>query len=163
MEPVSAHGLVPVTRDFHQATGVRGTRRTRVRSSGVDGVAPGEDDWIVVIVELIRKEEGAGKAVVLRSVMAVVFVSGDCMNAETSVLILENGKFVVETEEDWFAVTYLHELGRNASVVSPELVSVLVRQVRVKPRWKRSRRVDAGILGRRNTRIVSVIDLSPFH
>ena len=117
----------------------------------------------MIIVKLVREEEGTGEAVILRTVMSIVFVSRDCMNAEASVLILENGKFVVEAEEDRLAVAYLHELGRNGSVVSPGFHRGLGRQIRVKLERDRTGRVNARILVRRNTRIVSVIGFRPFH
>src|SRR6185369_3652039 len=53
VEPVGAHGLVPVTGDLVKTAGVRGTRRHNVRGSRVDGVTTGQDDRIVIIVELV--------------------------------------------------------------------------------------------------------------
>ena len=61
---------------------------------GVDAVAPGQDDWVVIVVELVREEEGAGKAVVLRPVMSVVFVRRNRVDAEAAVLVLVNGSLL---------------------------------------------------------------------
>ena len=125
-----------------------GRRRLEIGGGGVDGVMPGQHDWIVIVVELVREEVCAGEAVVLRSVMAVVLVSRDRMNTEAAVLALLSREPVVKAEQDGLAVAHLHELGRNGSVVSPGLHRGLRGQVRVKLERDRGGRVDAGILER---------------
>src|SRR3569832_2460387 len=69
----------------------------------------------------------------------------------------------MKAEEDWLSIPDQHELGRNGSVVSPDLVDLLCRQIRVELERNRSRRVDTRIHGRRNLWVVSGIGLSAFH
>src|SRR6185295_12287800 len=95
VEPVSAHGLVPVARNFIKATRVRWARRHYVLGGVVDGVTASEDDRVVIVVELVREEECASKAVVLRAVMPVMFVSRNRVHAKPAVLVLENGESVM--------------------------------------------------------------------
>ena len=85
-----------------------------IGGGGVDTVASREDDRVVIIVKLVGEKEGAGEAVVLRSVMAVVFVSRNGVEPEASVLVLMNRKLVTEAEEDWLAVAHHHEFRGNA-------------------------------------------------
>ena len=101
VEPVGAHRLVPVTRDLVKTAGIGRTGGAIISRCSIDTVPTREDDGIVIIVKLVREEEGAGKAVVLRSVMSVVFVSRNRVDAEASVLVLVNGESVTEAEEDW--------------------------------------------------------------
>src|SRR6185369_17984320 len=90
MEPVSAHRLVPVTGDLVKTAGIRRTGGARVSRCCIDRVATGEHDWVVIIVKLVREEECASKAVVLRSVMPVVFVRRNRVDSEATVLVLVN-------------------------------------------------------------------------
>ena len=47
---------------------------------------PGQNDWPVIVIELVGEEERAGKAVILRTVVSVVLVGGDGVASETIVL-----------------------------------------------------------------------------
>ena len=63
-----------------------GRARHAIGGAGVDAEVPGEHDRPVVVVELVREEERAGEAVVLRAVVAVVLVRRDGVAAEAAVL-----------------------------------------------------------------------------
>src|SRR6185295_18547394 len=162
VEPVSAHGLVPVTGNFIKTTRVRWARRHYVLSGVIDGVTASEDDRVVIIVELVREEVGPREAVIFRPVVSVVFVGRNRVHAKPAVVFLVYGESVVKAEQYWLAVAHLHELGRNGSVVSPDLVDLLSRQIRVKLQRDRSRRVDARIHVRRNLWIVGGVGLGAF-
>jgi hypothetical protein len=162
VEPMGAHGLVPVARNIEKAAGIGRPRGAWIRGAGVDGVAPGQDDGVVVVVELIGKEESACKAVVLRSVMSVVFVGRNRVNAETSVLVSVKRKLVVMAEDDGLAVAGDDQLRRNRPVERPHAVHGLGRQARVELQRDGSRRIDAGIQGRRDARVVGGIGLGAF-
>ena len=83
MEPVRAHGLVPVARDLLMPPVSVGAAGAGIGGVSVDAVEPGQDDWIVIVIELVGEEIGAGEAVVLRPVVPVVLVSRDACDARS--------------------------------------------------------------------------------
>src|ERR1700745_3888272 len=72
-----------------------------------------------------------------------MFVSGDRMPPETTVLPDIDGKFVVMAEQDRLTVTSQNQLGRDGSVESPHRQRSLRRQVGVK--LKRNIAVRVGL------------------
>jgi len=104
---------------------------------------PCEHDGPVVVVELVRKEEGAGEAVVLRPVMAVVLVRRDRVAPEAAVLRDVHRQTVMMPEQHGLPVSPLHELGWNRSVERPHRVRVLDRHPRMEARRNRLRLIDA--------------------
>ena len=74
----------------------------------------------MIVIELAREEECASKAVILRAMVAVVFVSGDRVPSEAVVLGHVSRQLVVMAEKDGLAVTSLNQLGRNGAVESPD-------------------------------------------
>src|SRR5439155_20257646 len=77
VEPVAAHGLVPVAGDLDDATVVGGAAGPGIGSGGIDGPAARQDDGIGVVVELAGEEIGSRETAVLGSVVAVVLVVRD--------------------------------------------------------------------------------------
>src|SRR5262249_58169863 len=100
VEPVTTHGFAPVSGDFRDAAAAVGTSGPEVGGVRVDGVTPGEDDGPVVIVELAGEKVGARETVVLRTVMAVVFVGRDRVPAKSPVLRDVGGQPVVVAEKE---------------------------------------------------------------
>src|SRR5262249_28921927 len=134
VEPVGAHGLVPVARHLVDATVVRGTTGPRIRRSGVDRPPAGQDHGVVVVVELAGEEERPREAVVLGSVMSVVLVRRDRVPAKAAVLGDVERQLVVVTEEDGLAVASHYQLRRQRTVERPQTERALSRQARMKPR-----------------------------
>src|SRR2546430_3533547 len=100
VEPVRAHGLVPVARDFVDAAVGSGAAGPTIGRGGVDVSPPGESDRIVVVVELAGEEEGPREAVILRPVVPVVLVDRDRVPPEAPVLPDVERQLVVMAEED---------------------------------------------------------------
>src|SRR6185295_11027803 len=86
VEPVGAHGLVPVARDLRDAAVVGGATGPDIGASGVDALVSGQDDGIVIIIELAGVEIGPGETVVFGPVVPVVLVGRDRMPPEAAVL-----------------------------------------------------------------------------
>ena len=57
-----------------------------IGSAGIDGSEAAQLDRPVIVIELVREEERAGEAVVLRAVVAVVLMSADGVTAKAVVL-----------------------------------------------------------------------------
>ncbi len=152
-----AHRLVPVAGDERQAAVVVRRARLRIDAVRVVGGAPREHDRPVVVVVLVREEERAGEAVVLRAVVAVVLVGGDRVAAEPAVLRHVRRQPVVMTEEDGLAVARLHELRRNRPVERPDRVRILHRQRRMEGQRHRRRRVDPGVERARHAGVVRAV------
>src|SRR5207248_9553725 len=85
VEPVRAHGLVPVAGHFGDAATVVGSAGAIIGSAGVDGGETGQHPRIVVIIKLVRPEISAGETVVFRAVMSVVLVGGQGEASEAAV------------------------------------------------------------------------------
>src|SRR5450432_4822705 len=100
MEPVRAHGFVPVARHLVDAAAVGGAAGSDVRAVAVDRVVPGQDDRPVVIVELAGKEKRAREAVVLRAVVAVMLMGGDGIDPEAAVVGCFGWQLIVVAEEN---------------------------------------------------------------
>ena len=158
VEPVRAHRFAPVARDLDEAAAVVGARRPAIGRGRVDRAHARQDDWIVVVVELAGEEEGAGEAVVLRAVVAVVLVRRDRVPPEAAVLPHVRGQSVVVAEQDAFPVPSQHQLGRQRAVEGPQRGRLLVRQAAMEVLLAARRRVDAAIQTRFDLRIVGVVE-----
>ena len=77
---------MPVARDIGDATAPVRRSGMPVRGAGVKAGESGQLDRPVIVIELARKEERSGEAVVLRAVVAVVLVGGDGVASEAAVL-----------------------------------------------------------------------------
>jgi len=111
VEPVGAHGLVPVPRAFVDTSAVGGAAAAGIRGVRVDAVVAGMADGPVVIVELAGEEVGSGEAVVLRPVVAVVLVGRDRVPSEAAILFRVGRESVVMAEENRLAVAAHDQLG----------------------------------------------------
>ena len=107
---------MPVARYSGEPAVVVRRRREGIGRVLVDRVQAGEQDRIVVVVELPGEEEGAGEAVVLRAVMSVVLVGRDGVAPEAGVAPDVERQAVVMAEQDAFAITAEQQLRRNRSV-----------------------------------------------
>jgi hypothetical protein len=88
VEPMRAHGLVPVAGDLVQAAIIRGAGCHGIAGVGVDRFQSRQHDRIVVVVKLAGEEIGASEAVVFCAVMAIVLMRGDRVPPETSISVL---------------------------------------------------------------------------
>src|ERR1051326_2921773 len=122
---------MPITGNFVNATVVCGTAGARIGCVKVDAGAAGENDWPMIVIELAREEERAGKAVVLRAVVAVVLVGGNGVPSEAVVLRDVSWQLVVMAEQDGLAIPSLDQLGRNGAIECPDRLGILHRHVRV--------------------------------
>ena len=77
---------MPVTGDFIDSAAVIRAAGARVRSVHVDAVMAGQNDGPVIVIELTREEECAGKAVIFCAVVSVVLVGRNCVATKTTVL-----------------------------------------------------------------------------
>ena len=119
VEPVAAHGLVPVARNLGVSAAIIGTAGHGIGGIGIDGVVSGQDDGPVIVVELSREKEGAGIAVIFGAMMSVVLVSTDRVTTEATILLHVDRKLVVMPEQDRLTVAPQHEFRRDGSVESP--------------------------------------------
>ncbi|MCZ7626763.1 MAG: hypothetical protein M5R38_14160 [Candidatus Methylomirabilis sp.] len=161
VEPVGAHGLVPVARVRHDAAVVIRGAAAGIGGVRIDGVVPGTEEWPVVVVELAGVEEGPGEAVILRTVVRVVLVGADGVPPEAPVLGHVGRELVVVAEEDRLIVAGERQLGRQRPVEGPQRQGVLVGQSRVEGRPKAGCGIDAGVEVCRHPRIVHGVDLGP--
>jgi hypothetical protein len=111
----------------------------------LDGVVSGQDDWPVVVVELVGKVVRAGEPVVLRPVVPVVLVGGGRVASEPPVQGDVSGKSVVIAEQDGLAISHLQQLGRECAIVGPKRQRILVWEVGMKARMKWLRAIDTRI------------------
>src|SRR5579862_563464 len=125
MEPVRAHGFVPVTRHLVDAAAVVGSACAGIGCSGVDGGESRQYPWPVVVIELIGPEVCAGKAVVLCAVVGIVLVRGEGESPKTTIVGDVRGQRIVVAEEHWLSVAHLRQLGRKGAVEGPDPVGVL--------------------------------------
>ncbi len=146
MEPVRAHGLVPVAPDVSIAKVERGANsrvaggRARPRVSGGERVVPGENHWPTVVVELSWEEEGLGEAVALRRIVTIVLVGAEGVEAETKIRSRVDGQPVVVAQEDGLAVPHAQELRREGPIKGPEGQRILDWEIRVELDRDASRR-----------------------
>src|SRR4029078_10584661 len=91
----------------------------------------GKHDGPVVVVELARKKERAGEAVVFRTVVAVMLVGRNRVPPEAVVLPHVVGQAVVMTEQQRLAGAAGCQLRRNGAVEGPDGVAVLRRPLRM--------------------------------
>src|SRR5579862_5422783 len=99
---------MPVARNFVDSTVAVGAAGARICSIGVHFKNSSQHDRPVIIVELVRIEECAGKAVILRTVMAVVLVRGDRMPSESIVLGYVSRQAIVMANEQRLTITSLN-------------------------------------------------------
>src|SRR5579864_7994446 len=111
---------MPVAWDLIDSTAVIRAAGARIRGIHVDAVMSGQNDWPVIIIELSREEECAGKPVILCAVVSVVLVRRNCVASKTTVQRYVSGKPVVVTENNRLAVAANRQLWRNGSVKSPD-------------------------------------------
>src|SRR5579884_1920544 len=83
---MSAHGFTPVARNLVNPAIISRTAGARVSCICVDGGETSQHNRPMIVIELVREEERAGKAVILRTVVAVMLVRGDRMPSKTIVL-----------------------------------------------------------------------------
>ena len=157
MEPVRAHRLVPVARHVHQAAGVSRRARHRIGRARVHLVMAREHDRPVVVVGLVRKEERAGEAVVLRAVMAVVLVRRDRVASEAVVRAHVHRQPVVVPEQHRLAVAHLAQLRRNRAVERPHRVPVLHRHLRMEAERQRLSLDQSRVCRARHLRVIDVV------
>ncbi len=120
VKPVGAHGFSPVARNLLDTALAIGAARPPVAGLCVDGVGSRQGDRPSVVIKLTREKERVGKAIALRRVVAVVFVGGQRMHAETAVLGDVDGERVVLPHHHRFAISNLEQLGRKRSIESPD-------------------------------------------
>src|ERR1700744_1195524 len=132
MEPVRAHRLVPVTRNFINAAIVRRSTSTSVGRVLVDAVAPSQNDRVMVVIKLIGEKISAGESVILSTVMSVVFVRGNGMPAKAAILRDVRRQLIVQTEKHGITIAYLHQFGREGPVISPQSIGSLIGKIRMK-------------------------------
>src|SRR5438309_6492456 len=106
-----AHGFLPVARQIGQAAVSVRRRCSAVRSARVKAGPAGENDWPVIVIKLVGKEECAGKAVILCSVMAIVLMRGDGIASKAAVLRHVRRQTVIVAEKYGLTVTGLHQFG----------------------------------------------------
>src|SRR5882724_6417396 len=120
---------MPVTRDLVDSTRIRRAAGHWVGSVNVDAVMAGQDDRPVIIVELSGEEECAGKAVIFRAMVSVVFVGRNGVATETAVFGHIRWKLVVVAEDDRFAVTANRQFRRNGAVEGPHCQRTLIGKI----------------------------------
>src|SRR5579884_2512237 len=110
---------MPVARHFVDAAAA--VRRTcaGIGCIRVHAEVASENDWPVIIIELVREEERAGEAVIFRTMVAVVLVRGDGVASEAVVLRGIYRQFVVVAQKDRLTVTALNQVWRNGAVEGP--------------------------------------------
>src|SRR5947209_797688 len=116
---------------------------------------PGKNNGPVVVIELPGEEVRAGKTVILRAMVTVVFMGRDSVTAKAIVLRNVSGQAVVMAEENCLTVPGLDQFGRNGAVERPHRVGTLGGETWMKLQRQRRCGIDAGIQTGRNTRIVS--------
>src|SRR5260370_1272696 len=72
-----ATGVRPAPRHVGDAACAVGASSPAIGRAGIHGAEACQQDRPVVVVELVREEEGAREPVVLRAVVAVVLMRGD--------------------------------------------------------------------------------------
>src|SRR6185437_7480909 len=159
VEPVRGHGFMPVARDLVTSTCVVRGGSFGIGGGGVDFKNTGQNDRPVIIVELVGEEERAGKAVVFRTVVAIVLVGGNGVPSEAVVLVHISGKPVVMTEQNGLHVAALDQLWRNSSIERPYRVRRLCGEARMELQRNRSGRIDAAVELRINCWVIDGIGL----
>src|SRR6185437_12826661 len=157
VEPVRAHGLVPVAGDLIDAAAVAGSARACIGGSGIDGGKPRQHPWPVVVVELIRPEIGSSEAIVLRAVMSIVFMRGERGSSKAAVILDVSRQAIVMAEQDRFAIADLGQLGRKRALERPYPVCVLSWEAGMKFWRDRCGRIDSRIQVRGYLRVVGSI------
>jgi hypothetical protein len=153
VEPVRAHGFMPIARDFVDPAASVGATSLGVGGGGVDGRKSCQHEWIVVVIELVGEEVCAGEPVIFRAVMSVVLVRGKRISAKAVVLSHVGRQAIVVAEEDRFSIASQHQLGRNRAVESPNRVWLLRRHAGMELQRNRRSWIDAGIQAGWNLRM----------
>src|SRR5689334_9637762 len=148
---------MPIARDFVDPAAAVGTARLRIGRSGVNGGKSSQHERIVIVIELVGEEVGAGESVILRAVVSVVLVRGKRVSAKAIVLRHVGRQAIVVAEQDRFSVASQHQLGRNSTVESPYRIWLLRRHAGMELQRDRRSWVNAGIQAGWNLRIVSGI------
>src|SRR5215472_14321674 len=105
---------MPVTGDFVDSAVVGRAAGARISRVLIDAAENTSEHYRpVIVIELIGEEECAGKAVILRTMVAVVLVRRNGVATEAVVLRHIGGQPVVMAEQERLAVTGLNQLRRN--------------------------------------------------
>ncbi|MCY1353672.1 hypothetical protein D9M69_400230 [compost metagenome] len=151
-----------VAGDPVDAAGVVGAAAAGIGRTLVDAVVAAVDDRVVVVVELAGEEIGPGETVVLRPVVAVVFMGAEGVDAKSTVLRRVRRQAVVVAEKDGLVVATDQQLGRQGAVEGPERQRPLVRQAGVEGGTQGCRRIDAGVQARGYAGVVGLVGLGAF-
>ena len=153
------HGFAPIAGDLVDPAVISGAAGPGISGISVDGAEARQHDWPVIVIELVGEEKCAGKAVILRAVMTVVFVGRNRIPAKAVVLRYICRQPVVMAEQERLTITRHDQLRRNGSVEGPDRVRVLRRETRMELQRDRRSRIDAGVVVRRASGVVNRVRL----
>src|SRR6185437_8012565 len=151
---------MPVTRDLVDTAIVGGTAGHGVRCILIDFKNARQHDWPVIVIELVGEEERAGKAVILRTVVAVVLVGGNGVASETVVRIHVRRQPVVMAEQDRLTITALNQIRRKCAVKGPHRVRLLRGEAGMELQRNRRCRINSAVEFRVDVRPIVYVGLS---
>src|SRR5579871_4500195 len=104
---------MPVTGDLIDSAVIGRAAGARIGGISVHAEVTSQHYWPVIVIELVGEEERAGKAVILRTVVAVVLVRGDGVAPETVVLRYISRQAIVVAQQNRLTVAALNQHRRN--------------------------------------------------
>src|SRR5262245_65176920 len=139
MRPHGALQLAKIAGNFDQPAFAVGPRCAPIGGAGIDGVPARERGAPAIVVEGAGKVVAVGRAIALRTIVAIMKVELRLVTAKSAVVLAVDRRIVVDAREDWLAVAAFDQERRQrslrvaAAAEGPHAVGLLCRKIGMQP------------------------------